>query len=157
MSDLLCAKHTSTILCFLIYGCMGDSGTAISARQERTGGYSCTCWRFRPLDYCRALMSGITSLPRILWGIFPSTAGCCDTSGSTNARKKKKILQHKGERTPHPLRTFPKAAVYPASASAFFTSTSKPWRSRFHLVNHLVQVLNPPPFIISWQGDGGKT
>lgn len=87
-------------------------------------------------------------------GIFPSAAGCCDTSGSTNAQELR--FQHKGERAPRPLRTLPRAAAHPASASAFLASTRKRWRSRFHLVNHLVRVLNPSPFIISWQGDGGQ-
>lgn len=85
LADLLGAKYSTTILYFLIYGCMWDSGAAISERQERTGGYSCTCWWFSPIDYCRALMSGISALNPL--GILASISGCCDNSGSTNAKQ----------------------------------------------------------------------
>lgn len=88
-------------------------------------------------------------------GVLPSIAGCCDTSGSINARKKRKYPSTKVSGLLIHCERFQKP-WFTLSASAFPTSTWKRWRSRFHLLNHLVQVLNPPPFIISWQRDGGK-
>lgn len=124
---------------------MWDSGTAISARQERIGGYSCTPARLLASFNVWYHISAPNPL-----GIFPSIPDCCDTSGKKKKERKKSSTKVSG------LLIHCVAVAYPANASAFLKSTWRRWRSRFHLVNHLVQVLNPPPFIISWQGDGGK-